>query len=498
MNLALGAGESDATLGTASATGSILDGSFSDPNESASTPEETPISGNVISNSSPSTNGPIVLTGFIVHGLLDSNNAIPVFTAGQTAAIPGVGTITIAANGAYTFTPVANFNGTVPTVTYSLVNDAGVTFGDTSTLAITVTPVNDAPVDGDELNRVTQGVTLTVAANDRGGLLRNYSDIDSLLPPIIDSYTIAGIAGVQMVGAPVTIDGVGVLTINSDGSYQFVPVAGYNGLIPVATYTVDDGNGGTDTSTLTLTISRPILGNVRPSAPSSDRDEVPPTVLSPSRVIGHHPFIHKPFEHPPIEMGRYEYNVVALDFNGVHGGINQFALPQVESTAIRGNLGYSNSTPYTYFDRVGDEVENAQRPSKMNAIFSSEDVGGLRNPILPPDAKVGPNGKASYILPPSTFVGGKGDVTLTAVMMDGKPLPAWIRFNPANGRFDISMPQDMMEPIEIQIIGTDAKGDQAKTKLNIKPPEKDAQKSSFVGKSSFTSQIRSVITLGRG
>jgi hypothetical protein len=56
----------------------------------------------------------------------------------------------------------------------------------------------------------------------------------------------------------------------------------------------------------------------------------------------------------------------------------------------------------------------------------------------------------------------------------------------------------MREPIEIQIIGTDAKGDQAKTKLNIKPPEKDAQKSSFVGKSSFTSQIRSVITLGRG
>jgi hypothetical protein len=56
----------------------------------------------------------------------------------------------------------------------------------------------------------------------------------------------------------------------------------------------------------------------------------------------------------------------------------------------------------------------------------------------------------------------------------------------------------MREPIEIQIIGTDAKGDQAKTKLNIKPPEKDTQKSSFVGKSSFTSQIRSVITLGRG
>jgi hypothetical protein len=54
------------------------------------------------------------------------------------------------------------------------------------------------------------------------------------------------------------------------------------------------------------------------------------------------------------------------------------------------------------------------------------------------------------------------------------------------------------EPVEIQIIGTDAKGDQAKTKLNIKPPVKAVQKSAFVGKSSLTSQIRSAMTFGRG
>ena len=576
-----------------------VDDPFTDANEVTSTPEDTVKTGNVIDGTS--VDGPVMVTGFSVDA---NNDGTPeTFTAGQTATITGVGTITIVANGDYTFTPVANFNGTVPTVTYSLSDDAGNTVGDTSILAITVTPVNDAPVDGNEVNRVTQGVTLTVAANDRGGLLQNYSDIDSLLPPIIDSYTINGISGIQTVGAPVTIAGVGVLTINRDGGYQFVPVARYNGAIPVVTYTVDDGNGGMDTSTLTLTISRQDLGGTRPPVVPPTQDTVPPTiaittddtflnvgdtatitftlseassdlvdgditvtggtlstlvqdpnnplvytatftpatgsttpavirvdsikftdaagnanadgtdannevritvdtvaptVLSSSRVIGRPPFIQKPFEHPPIQMGRYEYNVVTLDFNGAHGGINQFALPQVESTATRGNLGYSNSTPYTYFDRVGDELENAQRPTKTNAIFSSEEAGGLRNPILPPDAKVGPNGNASYTLPPSTFVGGKGDVTLTAIMMDGKPLPAWIKFNPVNGKFDISMPKGMSEPIEIQIIGTDAKGDQAKTKLNIQPPAKDAQKSSFNGKSSFTSQIRSVITLGRG
>ena len=47
----------------------------------------------------------------------------------------------------------------------------------------------------------------------------------------------------------------GDLTINTDGSYTFTPAADYNGPVPVATYTVSDGNGGTDTATLTLAVN---------------------------------------------------------------------------------------------------------------------------------------------------------------------------------------------------------------------------------------------------
>ena len=38
------------------------------------------------------------------------------YVAGQTATIANVGTLVIGANGAYTFTPDANYNGSVPTV----------------------------------------------------------------------------------------------------------------------------------------------------------------------------------------------------------------------------------------------------------------------------------------------------------------------------------------------------------------------------------------------
>ncbi len=66
------------------------------------------------------------------------------------------------------------------------------------------------------------------------------------------------------------ISGVGTLTIYANGSYTFTPAANYNGSVPVITYTVSDGQGGTDTSTLTLSVSAandaPIAQNNGPTA----------------------------------------------------------------------------------------------------------------------------------------------------------------------------------------------------------------------------------------
>ncbi|MBU3600741.1 tandem-95 repeat protein, partial [Polynucleobacter sp. 30F-ANTBAC] len=226
---------------------------FVDTNEAVTTPEDTPKSGNVIDSGLTSGDGAITLTGFTVD---TNNDGTPeTFTAGQTATIAGVGTLTIASDGAYTFTPVANYNGTVPTVTYSLTDDNGTSVGDTSTLDITVTPVNDSPVDGNEVKNVVRNETLTVNASS--GLLLNTSDVDGN-SPIITTFVVAGISGSQVVGSPVAIPDYGVLTINADGSYTFVPHVNCVDPIPVVTYTVSDGNGGSDTSTLTLTM-KPVV-----------------------------------------------------------------------------------------------------------------------------------------------------------------------------------------------------------------------------------------------
>ena len=202
--------------------------------------------GDLLNNATDVEGNPLTITSYTIAGIA---GAQPV---GSPVAIAGVGTITINANGSYSFTPAANYTGAIPVITYTVSDGNGGT--DTSTLTLTITPVNDPPVDGDETNIVIEDTTLTVANGAAGDLLNNATDVEGD-PLTITSYTITGIAGAQPVGSPVAIAGVGTITVNADGSYSFAPLANYTGAIPVITYTVSDGNGGTDTSTLTLTIT---------------------------------------------------------------------------------------------------------------------------------------------------------------------------------------------------------------------------------------------------
>ena len=74
--------------------------------------EDTVATGNVLDNDSDVDNT-LTVASFTIAGVTGT------FNAGQTATIAGVGTLVINANGSYTFTPSAIYNGTVPVVTYT-------------------------------------------------------------------------------------------------------------------------------------------------------------------------------------------------------------------------------------------------------------------------------------------------------------------------------------------------------------------------------------------
>ena len=209
---------------------------LTDGNETASTNEDTTLisdAGALLDNAS-SSDGTPEITDFTVGG--------NTYTAGQTANLTE-GDLTIHADGSYTFVPAADYNGTVPLVTYTI--DDGLNT-DTSTLTITVTPQPENDLtDGNETASTNEDTTLI---SDAGALLDNASSSDGT--PEITDFTVGG--NTYNAGQTVNLT-EGDLTIHADGSYTFVPAADYNGTVPVVTYTIDDGLN-TDTSTLTISV----------------------------------------------------------------------------------------------------------------------------------------------------------------------------------------------------------------------------------------------------
>ncbi|MBY8824498.1 Ig-like domain-containing protein [Sphingomonas colocasiae] len=177
--------------------------------------------------------------GAVVTGQLVATDA----DAGATLTYAISGTapagLTINSNGSYSFDPASYDSigaGVTQDVvaTYTVTDDKGATHN--STLTITVTGVNDAPV----------AVAATAAATEDGAVVTGQlaaTDVD------------AGDTLTYTLNAPVT-----GLTLNANGSYSFDP-ASYDSLgagatqAVVANYTVSDGKGGTSTSTLTITVT---------------------------------------------------------------------------------------------------------------------------------------------------------------------------------------------------------------------------------------------------
>ncbi len=198
---------------------------FTDTSETVSTPEDTPISGNVVSPTT-SVDGPVTVVSYTIAGLPGTFNPIVLTT------IPGVGSIRIFPTGLYIFTPVADFNGKVPTISYTLTDGLGPNV--ISTLDITVTPVKDTVADNVTTNEDT-AISFNVLTGTNGASADNFED-----------------SGRQVVS--ITQPSHGSVTFLPDGTLTYTPTANWNGT-DTFTYTVKSPiSGVTETETVTVTV----------------------------------------------------------------------------------------------------------------------------------------------------------------------------------------------------------------------------------------------------
>ncbi|MDH4565088.1 tandem-95 repeat protein, partial [Pseudomonas sp. BN414] len=195
--------------------------------------EDTPATGNLLSNDSDVEADTLTVTQFTVGETT--------YSAGQTATLSGVGTLVINSDGSFTFTPAPNYNGPVPTATYTVTDGTATDTGELSFGNVGL--VNDAPVASND-----GPIAVTEDSSASGNVLTNDNDADG------DALTVTGFSfgGTNyLAGQTATINGIGSLVINANGSYTFTPAPNYNGPVPTATYTVSDGTA-TDTAELSF------------------------------------------------------------------------------------------------------------------------------------------------------------------------------------------------------------------------------------------------------
>jgi large repetitive protein len=168
---------------------------------------------------------------------------------------PAHGSLTLNANGSFTYTPNVNFNGT-DSFTYKA-SDGSLQSG-TATVTITVNPINAAPVAAADAYSVDEDATLTV---NPAGILSNDSDVDG---DILSAVLVSGPAH-------------GSLTLNADGSFTYTPEANYNGTDSF-TYQAFDGSLQSGTATVTITVNS--VNDVPVAAPDGTYASVAGVALS--------------------------------------------------------------------------------------------------------------------------------------------------------------------------------------------------------------------------
>src|SRR5204862_45241 len=169
----------------------------------------------------------------IAAGILANDSDLDGDTLSATlVSQPTHGMLTLNTNGGFSYLPVTNYVGS-DSFTYQA-NDGALNSG-IATVSITVTGVNDAPVAVDDSYTTPEDTQLTVAA---AGVLANDSDVDGdALSAILVSQPTHG-----------------VLILNTNGGFIYLPATNYNGADSF-TYQANDGalNSGLATVSITIT-----------------------------------------------------------------------------------------------------------------------------------------------------------------------------------------------------------------------------------------------------
>jgi VCBS repeat-containing protein len=147
---------------------------------------------------------------------------------------PANGMVAMQPDGTFSYTHDGS-ETTSDSFTYTVSDGHG--SGDTATVNLTISPVNDAPYAVNDRVLGSQGGTVTVLTDGRNSVLVNDTDAEGQLLKVTNFTQPAN----------------GTVTVNPDGTFTYTHDGGET-TSDSFTYTVSDGHGGTDTAIVHLNI----------------------------------------------------------------------------------------------------------------------------------------------------------------------------------------------------------------------------------------------------
>jgi uncharacterized protein (TIGR02145 family) len=235
-------------------------------NDSINTNEDIVKTGNVLTNDDDPNSDNMYVTNFFV----DTNNdsTVESFTPGSSAVISNIGTFTLQSSGAYTFTPVHDYHGFLPSITYISWDGPGNGGYDTAMVFMTVFEVPDAGNDA---------VTTDEDVSTPADLFVNDNDV----PATSGTLTL-----LDQDNGTLVVDNNGTPGNLSDDSFTYVPGFDFAGMDTIY-YIICNTYSNCDTGMFVATVNS-VTDIVPDTVSLCENDTIKIDVLANDGFAGHH------------------------------------------------------------------------------------------------------------------------------------------------------------------------------------------------------------------
>ncbi len=322
-----------------------------------------PISGNVFDNDKIGADGAYTSPTGPVTGITNSVS-ISGTVDGATPLSGFYGGLTIGSNGAYSYlvdnaNPVVNAlksgQSLTETCTYAITDKDGDVA--TATLTITINGANDAPVANDVSYSMQEDgatIVLTPLALDTDG------DGDNLTVTRIGNTALT-----PGTAQDINVTG-GIVQVSAGGVMTFAPSPDFNGIVTIP-YTISDGQGGTATANIVVSVST--IADIEPDTMATNTN----TAISYNPITGTNSATADSFEDPSALISGINGSPINIgDTVNVANGTVSLGSNNILTFTPASN--FTSSTTYTYTVTSGGASETATETIVIRPQISINDV----------------------------------------------------------------------------------------------------------------------------